>query len=110
MTVAEQIDRAQLQALTVARLMVGFYVLELLLNLLRPRRGEHEPSLTVLTPVPEGGSGDAQRLFHLPQQVFWTVLVALVIGLVLQFLAMRHPAGSRSAITLIRAALLALLG
>jgi hypothetical protein len=108
-TTNEQIDRAQLRALLIARVMVGVYLVELLLNLTRPRLREDEPSLTILEPVP-AGSTDVHRLFSLSPVVFWTVLVMLVVGLVLQFVAMRYPAGSPPAITLVRAALLALIG
>jgi hypothetical protein len=101
-----QIDRAQIRALLVARLMVAVYLLELLLNLTRPRLRDHEASLTILEPT----TISIGRVFNLPRTVFWLVLASLLLGVILQFVSMRYPEGSPVAITLTRVTLALLLG
>lgn len=101
--------RAQRWALLVARVAVGIYVLELLLNLTRPHLQDGEPTITILQRLPEG-SGSFGRLFSLPPLVFWLVLVGIVAGLVLQVVAARYPADGPQARTLTYATLGALLG
>ena len=100
---------AQRWALLAARVAVGIYVLELLLNLTRPHLQEGEPTITVLQRVPLG-SGGFGRLFSLPPLVFWLVLVGIVAGVVLQVAAARYPADGPQARALTWATLAALLG
>jgi len=101
--------RAQHWALLAARVAVGIYLLELVLNLTRPHLQDNEPTITILQRVP-AGSGSFGRLFSLPPLVFWLVLVGIVAGLVLQVVAARYPADGPQARTLTWATLAALVG
>jgi hypothetical protein len=82
------------RALLVARLAVGIYLLELLLNLTRPRLQEHEPALTIFQQLP--GDSAISQFLRLPEAVFWTLLVGIAVGLVLQVIAVRLPSEQRS--------------
>jgi hypothetical protein len=82
------------RALLVARLAIGLYLLELLLNLTRPRLQEHEPALTIFQTLP--GDSALSQFLELPEIVFWTVLVGIAVGLILQVIAVRLPSEQRS--------------
>lgn len=97
------------RALLIARLLIGLYLVELLLNLFRPRVLRHEPSLTIFTRLP-GASGSLSRLLSLSPAVFWTVLAGIVVGVALQVLAVRWNPDGRRATVLLRVTLVALLG
>lgn len=100
--------QAQARALLVARILIGVYLVEILLNLTRPRIQDHEPSLTIFQPV--NSSSSVSRLFSLPEIIFWALIAGMVIGLVLQFVAARYPAASLQARTLTWVTLGVLLG
>lgn len=89
-------DRTQAheRALLVARLAIGVYLLELLLNLTRPRLQEHEPALTIFQRLP--GDSAISEFLKLPEVVFWAVLVGIAVGLILQVIAVRLPTEQRS--------------
>jgi RsiW-degrading membrane proteinase PrsW (M82 family) len=97
------------RALLLARLAVGVYLLELLLNLARPRLQPNEPTLTILAPRPPI-SGSVGRLLSLPRAVFWTVLAGIAIGLVIQVVAAARYRGGRRPPAVTWATLAALLG
>jgi hypothetical protein len=101
--------RAQSWALLVARITTGVYVVEILLNLTRPRVLPNEPALSIFQTV-EGAGESLNRLLSVPRAVFWLVLIGIVVGVVLQVVALREPAGSPRATKLTWATLGALLG
>jgi RsiW-degrading membrane proteinase PrsW (M82 family) len=100
--------RAQARALLVARVLVGVYLLEILLNLSRPRLVEHEPSLTIFATA-DDTTAPVRNLFSLPETIFWILVVGVAVGLVLQIVAVRFPADSRQARLLTWATLAVLL-
>jgi RsiW-degrading membrane proteinase PrsW (M82 family) len=102
-------DDALARALLIARLVIAFYLVELLLNLTRPHVLPNEPTLTVFQKFP-GFSGSLARLFATPRAVFWTVLAGIVVGAALQaFVAFTRPEGRR-AVVFTWATLVAMLG
>jgi hypothetical protein len=101
-------DRAQRGALLIARIATAVYLLEVLLNLLRPRLLEHEPVLTIFQKV--DGTTALARLLNLPEAIFWLLLLGIVAGVVLQIVAVRYPPKSRTATALLWATLAAMLG
>ncbi|TDD91429.1 PrsW family intramembrane metalloprotease [Actinomadura darangshiensis] len=100
---------ARTRALLIARIAIGLYLLELLLNLTRPKLQDNEPTLTIFQHLPKT-SGSLGRLLAMPKAVFWTVIAGIVIGAALQaFVAITRPEGRRAA-NLTWATLAALLG
>jgi len=89
--------------------MIGLYLVELLLNLTRPRVLPDEPSLTIFWRLPES-SGSLGRLLTMPRAVFWAVLAGIAVGVALQVVAARTPLEGRRAAALTWATLAALLG
>ncbi|MEX5635532.1 PrsW family glutamic-type intramembrane protease [Parafrankia sp. FMc2] len=79
-----------LRVLLIARVATGLYLVEVLLNLTRPRRLPDEPSLTILARLPEI-SGSFGRLLATPRAVFWTVLAGILVGVALQVYSMVRP-------------------
>jgi hypothetical protein len=101
--------RAQSWALLVARIATGVYILQILLNLTRPKVLPNEPTLSIFREIP-GGDTSLSQLLSMPKVVFWLVLVGIVVGVVLQVVAFREPAGSPRATMLTWATLASLLG
>ncbi|MEU5084997.1 MULTISPECIES: PrsW family glutamic-type intramembrane protease [Streptomyces] len=102
------------RALLVARLVIGVYLLELLLNMTRPHVLPDEPSLTIFWRFPgmpeEGVLDSFGSLFAIPRTAFWGVLAGIVVGIALQAVIVRMPSKDRRATVLTWAALAALLG
>ncbi|WP_285630546.1 PrsW family glutamic-type intramembrane protease [Actinoallomurus iriomotensis] len=97
------------RALLIARLMIAVYLVELLLNYLRPHVQANEPTLSIFQKLP-GTSGSIGRLLSLPPAIFWTVLAGIVAGAAIQaFAAVRRPEGRR-AVVLTWVTLVLLLG
>lgn len=97
------------RALLIARLVIGLYLVELLLNLTRPHLQANEPVLSIFQSG-QGLSGQLGRLFSMPETVFWIVLAGIVVGFLLQiYAAITRPEGRRARI-LTWATLIALLG
>lgn len=91
-------DRAEFWALLVARATIGLYLLELLLNLTRPRRAPNEPTLTILAAPPDV-PGSLGRLLAGPRLVFWFLLAGIVAAVVLQAVAgVRARRGGRTTV------------
>jgi len=101
-------DRAQRRALLIARLATAVYLLEVLLNLVRPRVAEDEPALTIFEKL--DGKSALARWVDLPETVFWILLLGIVVSVVLQVVAVRYPPKSRTATILLWATLAAMLG
>ena len=101
-------ERAQRGALLIARVAIAVYLVEVLLNLLRPRLTDNEPALTIFEKL--DGNTALTRLLNLPRAVFWLLLVGIVVGVVLQIVAGRYPPRSRTATILLWATLAAMLG
>jgi hypothetical protein len=101
--------RAQSWALLIARIATGVYVVEILLNLTRPKVLPDEPTLSIFQELPGAGNSLTDML-TMPKAVFWLVLAGIVAGVVLQVLAIREPAGSPRATALTWATLACLLG
>lgn len=100
---------AAARALFIARLATAFYLVEVLLNLTRPRVLPNEPSLTIFIRLP-GASGSFGRLLSTPKAVFWTLLVGIAVGIALQLFAATRRLEPRRAATLTWAAVAALVG
>jgi hypothetical protein len=100
--------RAQSWALLVARIATGVYVVEVLLNLTRPKVFDDEPTLSIFRTIP--GDSAVSDLLGMPKVVFWLVLAGIVAGVVLQVVAAREPAGSPRATMLTWATLACLVG
>ncbi|MBD2898340.1 hypothetical protein amrb99_73070 [Actinomadura sp. RB99] len=78
------------RALLVVRLAIALYLLELLLNLVRPHVLPDEPTLSIFQKTPGGGS--VGRLLGTPRAVFWTVLAGIAIGALIQgFVLVTRP-------------------
>ncbi|MGI5170399.1 PrsW family glutamic-type intramembrane protease [Spirillospora sp. CA-253888] len=85
------------QALLVARITVALYLLLLLLNLARPKILPNEPALSLFQKNELGnieGSpfSSLDRLLAMPKIVFWTLLVGIVVGVLIQaYAAIARP-------------------
>ena len=95
---------ARARALLIARLAIVLYIVELLLNLIRPHLLPDEPTLSIFYKMP-GDSGSLGRLLSTPRLVFWIVLAGIVAGAAVQIYAAltRGKAaddGGRRAVTL----------
>jgi hypothetical protein len=102
-------DRAEFLVLLIARVTIGLYLLELVLNLTRPRRGPNEPTVTILARVPDV-PGSLGRLLSLPRLVFWVLLAGIVAAVVLQAVAGVRARRGAPTMTLTWATLAVLLG
>ncbi len=100
---------AGVRALLICRLATGLYLVDVLLNLARPRVLPHEAALTVLE-KPLTGAGSLGRMLAMPRAVFWTVLAGIVVGVALQVFAVLRPLTERQARVLLWLIALALLG
>ncbi|MYT32906.1 MULTISPECIES: PrsW family glutamic-type intramembrane protease [unclassified Streptomyces] len=84
---------AHTRALLIARIALVLYLVELLLNLTRPRVMPGEPSLSIFYKAPSGldkmpGFADSlDRLLSMPRAVFWCLLAGIAAGVVLQIVA-----------------------
>ncbi|MFC5187512.1 PrsW family glutamic-type intramembrane protease [Actinomadura harenae] len=97
------------RALLFARVTIALYLLELLLNLMRPHLSPNEPTLSIFVRDP-GASGSLGRLLSMPKAVFWTVVAGIVLGAALQVYArITRPEGRREA-ALVWATVAVLLG
>ncbi|MFE6847699.1 PrsW family glutamic-type intramembrane protease [Streptomyces sp. NPDC057686] len=106
------------RALLIARLMIGLYIVELLLNVARPKVLPDEPTVSIFYKLPkpiaqhmqQGPFASFDRLLSVPQTVFWAVMAGIVVGVLLQVAAaVLRPRGRRAAV-LTWATLAALLG
>ena len=89
---------ARARALLIARLMIAVYLVELLLNFLRPHVLANEPTLSIFQKLP-GASGSLGRLLSLPPAIFWTVLAGIIAGAAVQGLAaITRPEGHRAVV------------
>jgi hypothetical protein len=88
--------------------MTGLYVVEILLNLTRPKVLPNEPTLTIFSKVE--GDGSLVQLLNTPRLIFWLVIIGIVAGVVLQVAAFRQPPGSARERALTWATLGALVG
>ncbi|MEU6484075.1 PrsW family glutamic-type intramembrane protease [Streptomyces sp. NPDC046887] len=77
---------ARARALLIARLAIALYIVELLLNLVRPHLLPDEPALSIFYEMP-GDSGTLGRLLSTPRLVFWIVLAGIVAGAAVQIYA-----------------------
>ncbi|WP_078606892.1 PrsW family glutamic-type intramembrane protease [Streptomyces flavidovirens] len=109
---ADEVARAR--ALLVVRLAIGLYLVEVLLNLARPRIAPNEPSLTIFWQLPgeleQGPLESLGSLFAIPRAAFWLVLAGIAVGIVLQIIAVRRPPEGRQATVLTWATLATLVG
>ncbi|MEV6732841.1 MULTISPECIES: PrsW family glutamic-type intramembrane protease [unclassified Streptomyces] len=106
------------RALLVARLLIGLYIAELLLNVARPHVLPDEPTVSIFYELPksiaqhmqEGPFASFDKLLSVPRAVFWAVMAGIVVGVLLQVAAaIRRPQGRRATV-LTWATLAALLG
>ncbi|MEU5347375.1 PrsW family glutamic-type intramembrane protease [Streptomyces sp. NPDC020766] len=101
-------------ALLVARLAIGLYLVELLLNLTRPKVFPDEPALTIFEFPGEdalsSALGGLGSMYDVPRAAFWGVLTGITVGIVLQVIAARGPSEGRRATVLAWVTLAALLG
>lgn len=82
---------ARARALLVARLAIALYLVELLLNLLRPHVLPDEPTLSIFQKA-AGSEGSIGRLLATPEAVFWTLLAGIAAGAALQaFVLVTRP-------------------
>jgi RsiW-degrading membrane proteinase PrsW (M82 family) len=97
---------ARARALLVVRLAIALYLVELLLNLVRPHVLPDEPTLSIFQKTP--GAGSLGRLLGTPRAVFWTVLAGIVIGALVQgFVLVTRPDERRArALTWVTAAVM----
>ncbi|SCK09598.1 PrsW family glutamic-type intramembrane protease [Streptomyces sp. WMMB 322] len=81
------------RALLIARIAIGVYLVELLLNLTRPHLLPDEPPLSIFYKLP-GSSGSLSRFLAMPEIVFWVVLAGILAGAAVQiFAAVKNRAG-----------------
>ncbi len=84
---------AHTRALMIARLAIVLYLVELLLNMTRPRVLPDEPALSIFYELPAGlgkmpgFAGSLDRLLSMPRAVFWCTLAGIVAGVVIQVAA-----------------------
>jgi hypothetical protein len=98
-------ERAQL----ITRVIIAGYLVEVLLNLMRPHVLPNEPALSIFQTLP-GSAGSFARLIDTPREVFWCMLAGIAIGVVIQvYVAITRPQGRR-AVVLTWAMLAVLLG
>ncbi|MFK0290472.1 PrsW family glutamic-type intramembrane protease [Streptomyces sp. NPDC090442] len=84
------------RALLIGRLAIALYLLELVLDLTRPRLTPDEPTLSIFYKLP-GASGSFAQLLAMPRAVFWTVLAGIAAGVLLQvYAALTRPSDRRS--------------
>jgi len=99
-------DRAATaRALLIARGAIALYLVELVGNLTRPRLLPDEPALSIFYKLPSGftkmpGFSDSlDRLLAMPRAVFWSVLAAIVAGVLIQvFVAVTRQPDRRAAV------------
>jgi RsiW-degrading membrane proteinase PrsW (M82 family) len=102
-------DLARVRALLITRLVIAGYLVEVLLNLIRPHVLPDEPALSIFQTLP-GASGSFARLLNTPRAVFWCMLAGIAAGLVIQaYVAITRPRGRR-AVTVTWAMIVVLLG
>ncbi|MEW2354598.1 PrsW family glutamic-type intramembrane protease [Spirillospora sp. NPDC029432] len=91
------------RALLLARIAIVIYLLQLLLNLLRPKVFPGEPALSLfqdseLTEVEGSPFASFDRLLAMPEVVFWTVLAGILVGALVQaYTAIARPRARREA-------------
>lgn len=84
---------AHTRALMIARIAIVLYLVELLLNMTRPRVLPDEPALSIFYELPAGlgkmpgFAGSLDRLLSMPRAVFWCTLAGIVAGVVVQIVA-----------------------
>ncbi|MCO5999266.1 PrsW family glutamic-type intramembrane protease [Actinoallomurus rhizosphaericola] len=91
--------QARARALLVARLAIALYLLEVLLNLFRPRVLPNEPALSIFYKLPRL-SGSLGRMLSMPRTVFWAALAGVLIAAAVQGLAAITRADGRRALLL----------
>ncbi|WP_406502930.1 PrsW family glutamic-type intramembrane protease [Streptomyces sp. NBC_00212] len=74
------------RALLIARLAIALYLIELVLNLIRPHLLPDEPALSIFYRLP-GSSGSLGRLLSTPRLVFWAVIAGIAAGAAVQIFA-----------------------
>ncbi|MGW8333274.1 PrsW family glutamic-type intramembrane protease [Streptomyces sp. NPDC055897] len=92
------------RALLIARLAIALYLIELVLNLIRPHLLPDEPALSIFYELP-GSSGSFGKLLSTPRLVFWAVLAGIAAGAAIQIFAAltrrkAEPGDGRRAIVL----------
>jgi RsiW-degrading membrane proteinase PrsW (M82 family) len=102
-------DRAEFWALLVARATIGLYLLELVLNLTRPKRAPNEPALTILAKPPDV-PGSLGRLLSTPRLVFWFLITGIIAAVLLQAVAGVRARRGADTIALTWATLAVLVG
>ncbi|MFE4862590.1 PrsW family glutamic-type intramembrane protease [Streptomyces sp. NPDC056670] len=84
------------RALLIGRVAIALYLLELVLDLTRPRLLPDEPTLSIFYELP-GASGSFAQLLAMPRAVFWTVLGGIAAGVLIQVYAgIARPSDRRS--------------
>jgi hypothetical protein len=89
---------ARERALLITRVVIAGYLVEVLLNLMRPHVLANEPALSIFQTLP-GSAGSFARLLSTPRAVFWCVIAGIVTGVVIQaYAAITRPQGRRGAV------------
>jgi hypothetical protein len=91
-------DLARERALLITRVVIAGYLVEVLLNLMRPHVLANEPALSIFQTLP-GSAGSFARLLSTPRAVFWCMLAGIAIGVLLQaYVAITRPQGRPAAV------------
>jgi hypothetical protein len=102
-------DLARERAQLITRVIIAGYLVEVLLNLMRPHVLPNEPALSIFQTIP-GSAGSFARLLSTPRAVFWCMLAGIATGVVIQvYVTITRPQGRR-AVVLTWAMLAVLLG
>ena len=102
-------DLARERAQLITRVIIAGYLVEVLLNLMRPHVLANEPALSIFQTLP-GSAGSFARLLDTPREVFWCMLAGIAIGVVIQVhVTITRPQGRR-AVVITWAMLAVLLG
>jgi hypothetical protein len=89
---------ARERALLITRVVIAGYLVEVLLNLMRPHVLANEPALSIFQTLPGLGSSLA-RLLSTPRAVFWGMIAGIAIGMLIQaYAAIARPQGRRAAV------------
>jgi len=91
-------DLARERAQLIMRVIIAGYLVEVLLNLMRPHVLPNEPALSIFQTLP-GPAGSFTRLLSTPRAVFWCMIAGIAIGVMIQaYVAITRPQGRRAAV------------
>lgn len=91
-------DLARERALLITRVVIVLYLVEVLLNLMRPHVLPHEPTLSIFQTLP-GSARLFARLLDTPREVFWCMLAGIAAGVVIEaYVAITRPQGRRAVV------------